>query len=609
MKAKVTRGISFRGVLNYSFGAGKHNRPERARIVGGNMSGTNPRELAAEFAVSRRQRPNIKNPVWHCSLALPEAEQLNDVTWHRVCERHLQNMGFDVDNHPWVAVGHDDTDYDHVHIIASRIGLDGTLWHGRNDVKAAIESTQTLEREFGLRQTPGLNSEPAHPKKTKGEAAKKKRTSQASVKERMQTVLNKAMQAGSFEAFAKACQADGLELLPNLASTGRMSGFSFRLDGAVMKASDLGSKYKWAKLAAKIGFDSARHMPLIQQLAALAKAREEAEPAALLRAVNVAEAERPTRRNRTIDLLFIRLGDGTYAWKKSQAAAFHDLGDRIRFDRAPDAAVKAALQLAREKGWAEVQAVGSIDFRRRAWVQGRLLGIKVTGYEPSTNDLVALAERRRDAAVRIAWKEADPLVRQILILKAEAEGNLARHHAIYGEIPAAAIEGDTVRSDQYAFAERHADDEYRRAKLQASASRAALKQAQPEGLLSKLRSGGVVVQAKSDNARDWAAYLEHCHRIISGATGGRLKLVLEVEDMAYWLREIRAGRIPSELQDAIDVKRGAKRHAEDVATVARKRHPEPEMTPVSSAGVGYHQSEDHADFPASESARPGQRLR
>jgi hypothetical protein len=609
MKAKVTRGNGFRGVLNYAFGAGNNNRPERARIVGGNLSGKTARELAAEFAVSRRKRPSVKNPVWHCSLSLPNGEQLDDATWHRACERHLQNMGFDVDNHMWVAIGHDDTDYDHVHIIVSRIGLDATLWLGQFEAKRAIESTQQLEREFRLRRTPGLNSEPEHPKRTKGEAAKKKRTGQTSVKERMQRILNKAMQAGGFEAFVKVCQAASLEILPNVASTGRLNGLAFRLDGEVMKASNLGSKYKWAKLAEKMGFDQARHMPLIQELAAAARARKVAEPEDTLQAVTVAPEEkaRPARRNRTIDLLFVRFDDGTYAWKRSQspAPAFQDLGDRIRFNRPSDSAVKAALQLAREKGWVEVEAAGSIEFRRRAWLQGRLLGIKVIGYEPSTDDMVALAEHRCDLAVRIARKEADPLIRQILIIKAETEANLAKHRVIYGEIPAAEIEGDTVRADQYEFAERHADDEYRLAKQQASASRAALQKAQTTGIFSRLH-GGAVVQARSDNARDWAAYLAHCHRVISNATVDRVKLALEVEDLAFWLREIRAGRMPSELQDAIDGKIDAKPNAVAVATALPRMQ---DMNPVRTGDVGRHEIDGRAHWPASEMELPGNRLR
>lgn len=603
MKAKINRGNGFRGVLEYALGPGKHNKLDRAEIVGGNLDGMNPRELAAEFAVSRRQRPEVKNPVWHCSLSLPKGERLDSITWHQVCERYLLLMEIDTDNHMWVAVRHDDTDYDHVHIVLSRIRLDAKLWHGRNDVKAAIQSTQELEREFGLRITPGFDDEAATAKREpRCEREKRNRTRQTSLKERMQTILNKAIQADDFEAFLQACQAAGLELLPNVSSTGKMNGFSFRLDGEIMKASDLGSKYKWAKLAEKTGFDRSQHMPLIHALAVAAK-RKEDEPEPILCALKTEEPGPVKRRNRTIDLLFVRLDDGTYAWKKSRSPAFRDLGDRIRFDRAPDAAVKAALQLAREKGWSEVGATGSIDFRRRAWLQAQLLGIKVTDYEPSIDDLVTLAERRRDMAIGIAQKERAPLARQILILKAQAESALAVHRANYGEIPPVEIAGDIIRDDQQKFVESHADEAYHNVKRKASASLAALKKAQSGGFLSKLLGGSAEV-AKVESDRDSTTYLAHCQRIIATASTERTRLVLQVGELSYWLREIRAERMPTELQDAIDGKLGAKPLVEAVTRAVCQSG----QALASDVGQLRPVPDGNDHSPAPELERPGHRL-
>ena len=62
MKAKVGRGDGFRGVLDYALGKNK-----AAKIVGGTISSGTPRQLAAEFGLVRRLRPDAKNPVWHCS--------------------------------------------------------------------------------------------------------------------------------------------------------------------------------------------------------------------------------------------------------------------------------------------------------------------------------------------------------------------------------------------------------------------------------------------------------------------------------------------------------------------------------------------------------------
>ena len=49
MIAKIGRGSSFRGALNYVL-----HREHQPEIIGGNMAGTNARDLAREFGMSRR---------------------------------------------------------------------------------------------------------------------------------------------------------------------------------------------------------------------------------------------------------------------------------------------------------------------------------------------------------------------------------------------------------------------------------------------------------------------------------------------------------------------------------------------------------------------------
>ena len=54
MKAKISRGGGFRGVLNYILDKGE------AEIVGGNMSGQTPQELTREFGITKALRPDCK---------------------------------------------------------------------------------------------------------------------------------------------------------------------------------------------------------------------------------------------------------------------------------------------------------------------------------------------------------------------------------------------------------------------------------------------------------------------------------------------------------------------------------------------------------------------
>jgi hypothetical protein len=104
----------------------------------------------------------------------------------------------------------------------------------------------------------------------------------------------------------------------------------------------------------------------------------------------VSEEERQQYR-RTVDLVCTRYQkeDGTteYRWKKSGTVAFVDRGDRIDVKSVNETAIKAALQVAKEKGWQEIHATGSEEFRREAWTQAQLMGMGIRGYTATASDV------------------------------------------------------------------------------------------------------------------------------------------------------------------------------------------------------------------------------
>ena len=109
MIQSIHKGRGFRGVLNYVFGRAKS--PE---IVGGNMYGTDPRELAREFAEWRELRPGLSRAVFHSSLSLRHGpggrEELGDAHWREVAERYLEHLGYG--RSPFIVVRHRDTEHD-----------------------------------------------------------------------------------------------------------------------------------------------------------------------------------------------------------------------------------------------------------------------------------------------------------------------------------------------------------------------------------------------------------------------------------------------------------------------------------------------------------------
>jgi hypothetical protein len=243
VKAKIGRGAGFRGTLNYAL-----DKAGPDVELFGNMTGKNARELAREFAVAREQRPEVERPVWHSSLSSPPGERLTDQQWRDVAGDYVKRMGFS-ELHPWVAVRHSDEPHDHIHIVASRIGLDGQLWLGQRDVFKAIEVTQQLELEHGLTRTPGLKSRAEKKAPTLNEARMAERTGVEPPKVRLQRLVDEAVkEKPTTVQFAQRLEGAGVTVRANVASTGKMNGYSFELDGVAFKGSALGKNYTWAAL-------------------------------------------------------------------------------------------------------------------------------------------------------------------------------------------------------------------------------------------------------------------------------------------------------------------------------------------------------------------------
>lgn len=254
MKAKVNRGNGFRGLANYILDSVKG-----AELLGGNMSGKNSRELSKEFAVCRKLRPNIKRPAWHVSLALPAGENIDNSMWCNVAQRFLEEMGVDINMHQYFLGKHSDTNNEHIHIGLNRIGFNGELYHGRNDVMLAIQATHKLEKEFGLQLTPTFEERKQEKSLTSNEIQMAARTGEVPARAALQNILNEALTDKlDVFAFIERCEAAGATVIPNVASTGRLNGFAFEYGGIKFKGSDLGAKYTYKNLKEVVIYEQDR---------------------------------------------------------------------------------------------------------------------------------------------------------------------------------------------------------------------------------------------------------------------------------------------------------------------------------------------------------------
>lgn len=269
MKSKVKRGKGFKGCVSYVFDTkNKHN--EKPDLIASNMSSKSHEDFIKEFIAVRECRTDIERPVWHTSLSLPKGETLTDKEWRAVAESYLTKMGFDIDNHQYLIVRHKNTDQDHIHIVANRIGLDGSVWHGQREAFKSIEACQEVEKEFLLSRTQGLRGSRKNVSMpSQNEIEQAIRTGEKPVRVVLQNALQAALcDKPDLQSFITRLQAVGIEPRFNVADTGNVAGVSFSVKDVAFKGSALGKKFSWNTIKGVVKYDKDRDNELVRSFSA-----------------------------------------------------------------------------------------------------------------------------------------------------------------------------------------------------------------------------------------------------------------------------------------------------------------------------------------------------
>ncbi|MBJ6588743.1 relaxase/mobilization nuclease domain-containing protein [Citrobacter koseri] len=262
---KIKRGKQFAGVVLYSLKSGSHHKIT-PYIIGGNMTGSTAAELINEFEGIRLLRPDVAKPVWHNSLRLPKGESLSTKQWAAFADEYMARMGF-TDTHLRCYIMHDDSDGQHIHIIANRINMvGGKLYLGKNENLVSTRIISELERVHGLTETTGVTGSRRQDKRkpSRNELMMAERTAAPCPKSQLQALIDNALTPRpDLLTFVRLLEQEGVSCKPNIATTGKMNGFSFQYQGIAFKASQLGKKYGWSSLQALIDF-TPEHLTLLK---------------------------------------------------------------------------------------------------------------------------------------------------------------------------------------------------------------------------------------------------------------------------------------------------------------------------------------------------------
>ncbi|HDK2195287.1 TPA: relaxase/mobilization nuclease domain-containing protein, partial [Escherichia coli] len=171
---------------------------------------------------------------------------------------YMKRMGFS-DTHLRCYVLHDD-EGQHIHIIASRIDIaGGKLYLGRNENLISTRIIGELEIAHGLAVTktaPSLsNTQPKRKRISRNEQKLSERTGVPCPKKSLQQIIDKSLaDKPDLLTFIKRLEQAEVSWKVNVASTGKMNGFSFEYAGIAFKASQLGKSYSWANLSNRLNY-------------------------------------------------------------------------------------------------------------------------------------------------------------------------------------------------------------------------------------------------------------------------------------------------------------------------------------------------------------------
>lgn len=228
---KIKRGKSFAGVVRYALQPGVHHKSDPV-VIGGNMLGGSALELIAEFDGTKQLRPDAQKPVWHNSLRLPDGESLSNDQWAMIADDYMKKLGFN-ETHLRCYVLHDDSAGQHIHIIASRIDMaGGKLYLGKNENLISTRIISELEITHGLTVTktaPSIsNKQPKRKRISRNEQMLSERTGVPCTKKSLQRTIDSSLaDKPDLLTFIKRLEQAEVSWKVNVASTGKMNGFSF----------------------------------------------------------------------------------------------------------------------------------------------------------------------------------------------------------------------------------------------------------------------------------------------------------------------------------------------------------------------------------------------
>jgi len=240
MIGQTIMGKGFGGAIRYIMG-----KENAELLLKSGVCGEDPNYIVKQFIAIADEKRNVSKPVWHTSISFAYDDEVANETMIDIAKDYLNELGFDLNQNQFIVVKHNDTDHDHFHILANRVGYDGKVVNDYYCKNRTARACDKLELKYNL--TIAREQE----KKTYNDKIPVKEKYKKEISESLHDALFQK-KVGSFSELTDVLSKNNIEMLLHKQSTGRVYGISFQIEKWKFKGSSINKKFSLKKIEATL---------------------------------------------------------------------------------------------------------------------------------------------------------------------------------------------------------------------------------------------------------------------------------------------------------------------------------------------------------------------
>ena len=270
MISVIYKKADFLDTLGYVLGK------DDAVLVTTNMAGKTVADFNQQFLDTKYANKGTSRQCAHLIISIAHRESyhehLDDSQYSYVAEEYLKEMGYLPNKEEnsiasqFVAVRHQDRNHEHLHLIASRIRLDGTTVSDSFDYFKAQEITRRLSAELGLEITPTSNNAIAQklqseygitvltsPNRSKSIREVNAKHSTPGAKEIIRGAIAQAIQGQpTASEYVQRLEENNIRVLPKFQGK-ELLGFTYVQENVLIAGYQVSKNYSLPKLKSEFG--------------------------------------------------------------------------------------------------------------------------------------------------------------------------------------------------------------------------------------------------------------------------------------------------------------------------------------------------------------------